>query len=299
MKFTSHFLMALVSVFVLTVSANVNAQSPTKENTGTAAGPDLGTSCVQWAGNCNTTDAISRTGSVGIGGTPSSGVGLVVGSFYGEAGGNLFSTGIYAQASETAVLAQSISASQPAIRAVNSNGYSAQFHGDVGVTGKFLFNNNNAQIGYQDNLTISPGSYKFKSNGEMEMTDLLVYDKITVNTVNAITLNANFIRATNNLFAKEITVKLPPFPDYVFEKSYTLMPLKKLEEFIEANKRLPNMPSAEEVEAYGGNIGELQVKQMEKIEELTLYILEMNKRLEKLEVENKVLKEHIEAISKN
>lgn len=108
------------------------------------------------------------------------------------------------------------------------------------------------------------------------------------------TLDVTKVKVNEILYSKEIIVKLPPFPDYVFEKTYELMPLKKLEAYIAANKRLPNMPSAEEVEKDGGNVGELQVKQMEKIEELTLYILEMNKRLEKLEAENAKLKEQTE-----
>jgi hypothetical protein len=71
--------------------------------------------------------------------------------------------------------------------------------------------------------------------------------------------------------------------DYVFEDNYDLMPLNKVEEFIDANDHLPNVPSAAEVSEGGIDLAEMSAKQMEKIEELTLYLIEANKRIEKLE----------------
>ena len=78
--------------------------------------------------------------------------------------------------------------------------------------------------------------------------------------------------------------------DYVFSNDYKLKPLKEIESFIHKNKHLPNIPSAKEIKEHGLDLGEMQAKQMEKIEELTLYIIqqnktiiEQNKRIEKLE----------------
>ncbi|WP_430410637.1 hypothetical protein [Kordia sp.] len=71
--------------------------------------------------------------------------------------------------------------------------------------------------------------------------------------------------------------------DYVFDEGYTLIPLVEVENFIETNGHLPNVPSAEVVEAEGINVGEMTKIQQEKIEELTLYIIDQNKRIEKLE----------------
>ncbi|MBX2959016.1 MAG: hypothetical protein KF732_03575 [Flavobacteriales bacterium] len=102
------------------------------------------------------------------------------------------------------------------------------------------------------------------------------------------------VMSNGHVFATELTIKLKEqfdFPDYVFAKDYQLMPLAELDHFITKNKHLPNIPNAKEVEKNGLNVSEIQVKQMEKIEELTLYILELNKRLEKLEKENASLKE--------
>ena len=71
--------------------------------------------------------------------------------------------------------------------------------------------------------------------------------------------------------------------DYVFADDYKLMPLKEVEEFIEENDHLPNVPSAEQVAEEGIDMAEMAAKHMEKIEELTLYLIEANKRIEQLE----------------
>ena len=66
------------------------------------------------------------------------------------------------------------------------------------------------------------------------------------------------------------------WPDYVFADHYDLMPLEELKESIEANNHLPKIPSAETVEQEGILVGDMQKMMMEKIEELTLYILDMH-----------------------
>jgi hypothetical protein len=73
--------------------------------------------------------------------------------------------------------------------------------------------------------------------------------------------------------------------DYVFDDDYKLMPLNEVEAFIKANDHLPNVPSANEIVDKGIDMAEMASKQMEKIEELTLYLIEANKRIEKLEKE--------------
>lgn len=78
--------------------------------------------------------------------------------------------------------------------------------------------------------------------------------------------------------------------DYVFDDDYKLMPLNEVEEFIERNNHLPNLPSAQEVAEGGIDVAEMSAKHMEKIEELTLHLIEANKRIEKLEKEVEILK---------
>jgi hypothetical protein len=71
--------------------------------------------------------------------------------------------------------------------------------------------------------------------------------------------------------------------DYVFKKDYKLMPLKDVEKFIKHNQHLPNVPSAEEMAKRGLDVAETSAKLMEKIEELTLYLIEANKKIEELD----------------
>ncbi len=85
------------------------------------------------------------------------------------------------------------------------------------------------------------------------------------------------------LRAREIKVDMQNWPDYVFKKEYTLLPLHEVESFIKENGHLPNVPSAEELEEDGLNLAESNRMLMEKVEELTLYLIEQNKRITELE----------------
>jgi hypothetical protein len=86
------------------------------------------------------------------------------------------------------------------------------------------------------------------------------------------------------VYATEIYVaKRQDFPDYVFEEEYQLMTIDELDSYIQTNGKLPNMPSAEQVAQEGIAVGDLEVKLVEKVEELTLYIIELQKKYEALE----------------
>ena len=91
------------------------------------------------------------------------------------------------------------------------------------------------------------------------------------------------------LVAKEIIVTIDnwnTWPDYVFKPNYNLMSLLDLEKSINQNGHLPGMPNAQDIRDNGINISEVQAKLLEKIEELTLYMIEMKK-------ENELLKQEI------
>ena len=107
--------------------------------------------------------------------------------------------------------------------------------------------------------------------------------------------NGNF-EVDGKIFAREVEVMLPPFPDYVFGENYTLMPIEQVEGFIKENGHLPNVPSASSIEENGIGLGQLSVIQMEKIEELTLYLIQLNNRVKQLEQENKELRAVVKAV---
>lgn len=81
--------------------------------------------------------------------------------------------------------------------------------------------------------------------------------------------------------------------DYVFEDNYKLMPLSEVEQYIKENKHLPGVASANDLSKSGLDIAEMQAKHMEKIEELTLYLIEKDKKIEE---QNKVIEKHNQEI---
>lgn len=87
------------------------------------------------------------------------------------------------------------------------------------------------------------------------------------------------------VIATEVRVKNSNnWPDYVFSNEYDLLPIEDLETFISKEQHLPDVPSAEEVVAQGGSdVGEMNKILLQKVEELTLYIIQLNKKIEAME----------------
>ncbi|RXK82907.1 hypothetical protein [Filimonas effusa] len=83
--------------------------------------------------------------------------------------------------------------------------------------------------------------------------------------------------------ARKIKVTQEAWADYVFDSSYQLPSLSHVETFIKENKHLPEIPSAAEVKKDGLDLGDNQVVLLKKIEELTLYIIQQNKKMEQME----------------
>lgn len=93
------------------------------------------------------------------------------------------------------------------------------------------------------------------------------------------------------VICEEVKVQLSDgWPDYVFQPGYQLMTLPELETFLSQNKHLPGIPPASQIEANGVSVGETQKMLMEKIEQLTLYVIELDKKVQSLEQENTALK---------
>ncbi|MBB6273345.1 hypothetical protein HDF26_003805 [Pedobacter cryoconitis] len=103
-----------------------------------------------------------------------------------------------------------------------------------------------------------------------------------------ISLVCKDLLANGNLWAKEIQVASNnPWPDYVFEPAYEKLSLTELESFVKINKRLPEIPSATEVMKDGINVGDMNAKLLKKIEELTLYVIELKHEVDNLKKDTK------------
>ncbi len=86
-----------------------------------------------------------------------------------------------------------------------------------------------------------------------------------------------------NIHTEEITIDLSvPAPDYVFTKDYDLLTIEEVQQHIKEKGHLPNIPSAKEMETHGVALGIMNMKLLEKIEELTLYVIEQHKEVNTL-----------------
>jgi hypothetical protein len=109
---------------------------------------------------------------------------------------------------------------------------------------------------------------------------------INKNDINfsAKTVNCSNVYSNGNIWAKEIRVaSTNPWPDYVFKSTYQLPSLKEVEFFIDKYHHLSEFPSESDIAKEGINVGEMNKVLVKKIEELTLYLIKQNKRIEKLE----------------
>lgn len=124
-------------------------------------------------------------------------------------------------------------------------------------------------------------SFQFKNYG----TD--TYLPITtggLTLVNDYGMNKAMINNKGGIWCQEVIVQYDnPWADFVFDESYKMMTLPELESFIIKNKHLPEIPSAKEIETTGINLGEMDAKLLQKIEELSLYIIDLQKRINALE----------------
>jgi hypothetical protein len=139
-------------------------------------------------------------------------------------------------------------------------------------------------------LSITGGTSYFKS-GTVSLLDVTpsnikIYKPLIVDAkIEAEEMEVKTIAATN------LTVKMDNLADFVFKPGYKLISLAEVENYINENKHLPNMPSAEKVKTSGMNVAEMNNLLLRKVEELTLYVIELKK-------ENEAIKSEINDITK-
>jgi len=93
------------------------------------------------------------------------------------------------------------------------------------------------------------------------------------------------------VYAREVKVEVNAGADHVFKPEYNLKPLAEVETFIQENNHLPEIPSEKQMQQDGLNVNEFQIKLLQKIEELTLYVIELKK-------ENATIKEQLNNLVK-
>jgi hypothetical protein len=95
------------------------------------------------------------------------------------------------------------------------------------------------------------------------------------------------LAVNGDIYAQRVKVTQSGWPDYVFEDDYKMPPLTEIASYVKEHKHLPDIPAAAEVEKEGLDLGEMNKRLLQKIEELTLYLIEQDKRIRQLEAGNR------------
>jgi trimeric autotransporter adhesin len=165
------------------------------------------------------------------------------------------------------------------------------------ATGKLLLvaNTGGATIYTADGtLTGTASTRKMTMNGNNLHFDTgTTTSKIYIGTTPTIPATGNYkLYVEGGILTEKVRIALKGtanWADYVFANDYKLAPLNEVEKYYTVNKHLPNVPSSQELLQSGLDLAAMQAKQMEKIEELTLYIVAQNKAIEDLKVKVETL----------
>jgi len=116
------------------------------------------------------------------------------------------------------------------------------------------------------------GNTQLRGNGQVSYFD----GSLGIGTTNP----AYKLDVLGTIRAKEVLVNLDGGADFVFEKGYKLLPIEHVASYVQENKHLPDIPSANEMTKNGVSMGDMQIKLLQKVEELTLYVIELKKEIE-------------------
>lgn len=159
----------------------------------------------------------------------------------------------------------------------------------------FEYDNPDTKILEVNNTATGRSPIVLRADGQMDLdngvTNTFHFGTNGMFFVNNGTQKTFVVEASGLTRARKIKVDADVWADYVFEPDYRLMPLSDVESFLKEHKHLPSIPSEKVMKEEGIDLAEMNVKMMEKIEELTLYLIQQNKELENLKAELQTLKE--------
>ncbi|MFH6986057.1 prefoldin domain-containing protein [Marinoscillum luteum] len=168
-----------------------------------------------------------------------------------------------------------------------------RFHN--GTANKGLVWGNDSWANYYSRIDDYGGQLRIMTDDKLLFTDINSGDGAPTSTAVFINTNDKALGVNTDLIPsgyrlavagkaimEEIKVEAAPWPDYVFSEGYQLPDLGATADFIKANKHLPGIPSATEVAEQGILLGEMNAKLLEKIEELTLHLIELERQNKKL-----------------
>lgn len=157
-----------------------------------------------------------------------------------------------------------------------------------GQTGIDFYNNLNERRGNlrfsnTDGYLRSEGTGKFNISVANAGTGIVLHPEGNISMGNTTFVNGFKLSVHGKATATEFTItQLIDWPDYVFADGYKLLPLSEVRKFITENKHLPNIPPASQLEKDGLALGDMSKRLMEKVEELTLYVLQLQDQIDEL-----------------
>jgi hypothetical protein len=171
----------------------------------------------------------------------------------------------------------------------NSSNYSAMYNDYLNTVNHMIFESKDSNDG---------GAFIFRSTQDSGTKDLLTINRFGSVGISTTTTGTHKLAVNGTIGAREIKVEASAWSDFVFEDNYQLKDLEEVESYIEENKHLPDVPSEKEVLENGIQLGEMDAKLLQKIEELTLYLINQNKQLMKQSNEIQQLKTEIKKLKK-
>ncbi len=160
------------------------------------------------------------------------------------------------------------------VHASSTMGYDGMASTLVDVFGQRVIESNLSSTGYDYKITNS-------STSPAKVTET--------------TITADGITTTGSVTAKSWKIRTP---DYVFEKGYRMQSLREVAAYVKKYKHLPEVPSAKEMQAGGMDLAEMNLKLLKKVEELTMHMIEMDKRVKNQAVKNSELQKELAELRK-
>lgn len=148
-----------------------------------------------------------------------------------------------------------------------------------------FYGNTNAAIGFYHGSTETEGSLIFMVNSGTEAMRLDNLGNVGI----GIEAPGSKLSVNGTITAKRLTVRTAGWPDYVFEQGYQLMPLNQVGKYIKQYSHLPEVPAAAEVQQQSTDVEAMQKLLVKKVEEITLYLIELNQENKALQQENELL----------
>lgn len=164
----------------------------------------------------------------------------------------------------------------------------------------FEYDNADTKIMEVMNTATSRTPFALKANGEMDIDNgtgriFHLGTNGDLELTNG-TMQTFKVETNGMIRGRRMKLDLDTWADYVFEPTYQLMPLSEVETFVKKEKHLPNVPSEQELKADGVDVMEMNRILMEKVEELTLYLIQQNKNTEELKKELEEVQTKLKAL---